>query len=158
MRQRITFRLGAQDTNKPESVQVSGLTEQSATITWTTKNPTQGLVSYGLTATNLSLIQPENSPAVNHQISLTRLLPGSTYFFVIKTENKTFDNNGQPYTFNTLAQVNTPTPTEPIIKPLSLTEEGFQAAMGTDNQVYDLNKDGVVNTLDLLLLRQEQPK
>ncbi len=157
MRQKISFRLGAQDPNKPESVQVSAITEQSATITWTTKNPTQGLVSYGLTATNLSLIQPESSPAVNHQVALMRLLPGSTYFFVIKSESQTFDNNGQPYTFNTLAKENTPTPTEPI-KPLTLTEEGLQAAMGTDNQVYDLNKDGIVNTLDLLLLRQEQPE
>lgn len=157
MGQKISFRLGAQDPNKPENVQVSAITEQSATITWTTKNPVQGLISYGLSSTNLTLIQPENSPAVNHQVSLSRLLPGSAYFFVIKVENKIFDNNGQPYTFNTGAKENTPTPTEPI-KPLSLTEEGLQAAMGTDNQTYDLNRDGIVNTLDLLILRQEQPK
>ena len=91
MGQKVTFRLGAQDPNKPESVQASAITEQSATITWTTKNPAQGLVSYGLSPTNLTLIQPETSPAVNHQVSLSRLLPNNTYFFVIKVENKTFD-------------------------------------------------------------------
>lgn len=141
------FRLGAQTPNKPDNIQIAEITEQTATITWTTKSPTQGLVGYGLSPANLSLIQPEVAPAVNHRLNLVGLLPGSNYFFVIKEGEKTFDNNGQPYTFTTKAKEATPAKT--------LTEEGLQAAMGTNNPEYDLNKDGVVNTLDLLLLREQ---
>ncbi len=153
LRQQTIFRLGAQVQNKPESVNVSNITEQTATITWTTQKAVQSLVSYGLSPTNLTLIQPEAAPAINHQINLTGLLPGSNYFFVIKAGDKTFDNNGQPYTFTTKPKEVLPTPSP--TPTASLTEEGLEAAMGTSNPVYDLNKDGIVNTLDLLLFRQQ---
>jgi len=153
LKQPTIFKLGAQVQNKPENVQVSNITEQGATITWITQKAIQSLVSYGLSPNNLTLIQPEAAPAINHQINLTSLLPGSNYFFVIKAEDKTFNNNGQPYTFTTkLKEVPlTPSPTPET----SLTEEKLEAAIGTSNPLYDLNKDGIVNTLDLLLLRQQ---
>ena len=153
LKQQTIFKLGAQTTNKPENVQVTNITEQTATITWTTQKATQGLVSYGISPTNLTLIQPESAPAINHQVNLAGLLPGSNYFFVIKVGDETFDNNGQPYTFTTKPREVTPTPSP--TPAVSLTEEGLEAAMGTSNPTYDLNKDGIVNTLDLLLFRQQ---
>lgn len=151
--QRTGFRLGAKSTDQPEGVQISSITEQSARITWISKNPSQGLISYGLSPTDLTLIKPETVPAINHQIDLIKLFPETKYFFVIKVADKVFDNNDQPYTFTTLEKEIIPSPT---IKPSpSLTEEGMQAVMGTDNPTYDLNKDGVVNAYDLLLLRQQ---
>jgi len=153
LKQQTIFKLGAQTANKPENVQVTNITEQTATIIWTTQKAIQGLVSYGLSPTNLTLIQPETAPAINHQVNLTGLLPGSSYFFVIKIGDKTFDNNGQPYTFATKPREAPPTPSPTPMT--SLTEEGLEAAMGTNNPVYDLNKDGIVNTLDLLLFRQQ---
>jgi len=161
LKQQAIFKLGAQTTNKPENVKVSNITEQTATITWTTQKATQGVISYGLSATNLTLVQPESTPAINHQVTLNNLLPENTYFFVIKISDKAFDNSGQPFTFTTKAKELTPSPTStpptPALIP-SLTEEDFQSVMGTSNPTYDLNKDGIVNTFDLLLFRQQQNK
>jgi len=166
LKNKTIFKLGAQPTNKPENIQIINLTEQSATITWTTQKATQGVINYGLSPTNLTLIQAENTPAINHQLNLTNLLPGNTYFFVIKIADNIFDNNGQPFTFTTKSKELKPTPTftpTPTLIPsptptTSLTEEGIQSAIGTNNPVYDLNKDGIVNTFDLLLFRQQQNK
>lgn len=150
--QKTGFRLGAKNSNSPENLQIMNITDQSATISWTTKNPVQGFISYGISPTNLTLIKPESAPAINHQINLEKLMAGSSYFFTIKVGETVFDNDGQPYTFTTLTQQITPTPTVFIPK---LTEEGMQAVMGTNNPIYDLNQDGVVNSVDLLLLRGE---
>jgi len=154
---RTSFRLGATDPNQPESVKVSAITENSAIVSWTTKSAVQGLISYGLSATNLTLIQPETSPTANHQVELTRLLPQSNYYFVIKVGEKVFDNNGQPFSFITQTKKETQASPTPTVKtPSSLNENDLEAAMGTNNPMYDLNKDGIVNTLDLLLFRQRQ--
>lgn len=154
---RTSFRLGATDPNKPETVRVAGITESSAIISWTTKNAVQSLVSYGLSANNLTLIQPETSSTTNHQIEVVRLLPQSNYYFVIKVGDKVFDNNGQPFSFITLTKKETPVSPTPTVKtPSSLNENDLEAAMGTNNPMYDLNKDGIVNSLDLLLFRQRQ--
>lgn len=143
----VGFRLGAQTPNAPENVAVSGITTSGATITWTTTTAVQGGVSYGLSASSLIFFKPETAAATNHLVSLEGLVPASQYFFTIKIAEKSFDNNGQPYTFETKSA---PTPTP------SLTEEGLLGAMGTSNALYDLNKDGIVNLMDLELLRAEK--
>jgi len=174
LKQQAVFKLGAQTANKPENIQIINITEKSATITWTTSKATQGVINYGISPTNLTLVQPESSPAINHQVNLADLLSATTYFFTIKIGNQTFDNNGQPFTFTTKPAIPpsnsttlTPAPIStskqtPEISPTpslsSLTEESFQAAMGTNNPTYDLNKDEIVNTADLLLFRQQQNK
>jgi len=169
LKQQVIFRLGAQTVNKPENIQITNITEKSATLTWTTSKATQGLVNYGISPTNLTLVQPENSPAINHQVSLINLLPATTYFFTIKIGNQIFDNNGQPFTFTTKEPLPPPTPSPtptpkpqltptPITSSSPLSEEGFQSAMETNNSTYDLNKDGIVNTADLLLFRQQENK
>jgi len=168
LKQQAVFRLGAKTVNKPENIQIINITEKGVTITWTTSKATQGIINYGISPNNLTLVQPEKSPAINHQVNLINLLPATTYFFTIKIGNQTFDNNGQPFTFTTKSALPSPTLT-PIPKPTispslpsspssSLTEKDFQAAIGTNNPAYDLNKDGIVNTADLLLFRQQQNK
>lgn len=145
------FHLGATTTSQPENIRTVQITENSAKITWTTAKANQGLVSYGLTANNLTLVHPENTPALNHQITLTRLLPGRQYFFVIKIDGESFsDNNDQPYEFTTPAKEASSTPA-----PIVLTEENLLKVLGTNNTTYDLNRDGIVNTLDLYLLREQ---
>jgi len=159
LKQPAIFRLGAQTSEKPTGVQIINITQQEATITWTTQKPSQGVINYGISPNNLTLLQPETTPAINHQIKLTSLLPEATYFFVIKIGDNIFDNNGQPFTFTTKPKeiiVSTPTPSP--TPPRSLTENDIQEALGTNNPIYDLNKDGIVNTLDLLLFRQRQDK
>jgi len=155
LKQQTVFKLGAQSSDEPTNIQITNLTERTATVVWTTQRATQGMISYGLSPNNLTLVQIENAPAVNHHIILSNLLPENTYFFVIKTADKTFDNNGQPFTFTTKPQETT-SPTTAPAPPIS--EEKLQSAMGTNDPNYDLNKDNIVNTLDLLLLREQKNK
>jgi len=158
LKQKTGFRLGAQKSDRPENVQIKNITNQTATLTWTTSKASQGFISYGISPTNLSLIQSENAPTTNHQVNLTGLLPETNYFFVINVGEKTFDNNGQPYTFKTQPKETKEKPLAPSPTPTvsaSLSEEKLKATMGTSNPLYDLNKDGIVNTLDLLLFRQQ---
>ena len=150
IRQQSNFRLGATSVNTPELVKTINLGPRSATISWTTEKPSQGMINYGLSPTNLSLIQPETAPAVNHQVSLANLLPESTYYYTIQVEDETFDNNGQPFSFSTTAAAATPSPLP------SISEAGFTQAFGTNNPNYDLNQDGVVSMVDLLLFRQRE--
>lgn len=140
------FRLGAQAPNNPENVAVSGITTGGATITWTTPVAVQGGVGYGLSASNLIFFKPDAAATTSHVINLEGLISGSPYFFVIKMGEKSYDNGGQSYTFETKP---TPAPAP------SLTEEGLLGAMGTASAAYDLNKDGVVNLVDLELLRKQ---
>jgi len=165
LKQQTVFKLGAQTINKPENVQITNITEKSATVSWSTQKATQGVINYGISSTNLTLIQTESSPVINHRVNLINLLPATKYFFVIKIADQTFDNGGQPFTFTTkeTGASSSPTPSlepnltiSPTLSPL--TEEGFQSAIGTNNATYDLNKDGIVNTADLLLFRQQQNK
>ena len=140
------FRLGAQTPNTPEGVAVSGITTGGATITWTTAVAGQGGVSYGLSSSSLIFFKPDNAATTNHVINLEGLVGGSPYFFVVKVGENSYDNGGQPYTFQTK-----PTPAPAPV----LTEEGLLGVMGTANTTYDLNKDGIVNLLDLELLRKQ---
>ncbi|PIS14143.1 hypothetical protein COT65_00425 [Candidatus Shapirobacteria bacterium CG09_land_8_20_14_0_10_47_13] len=151
------FRLGAQTPNTPEGVSVSGVTTSGATITWTTPIAGQGGVSYGLSASSLIFFKPDAGETTNHVINLEGLVGGSPYFFVIKVGENSYDNGGKPYTFETK-----PTPPPPLplslptsLPPSSLTEEGLLGVMGTANAAYDLNKDGVVNLMDLEFLRKQ---
>ncbi|MGB9911686.1 MAG: fibronectin type III domain-containing protein [Microgenomates group bacterium] len=161
------FRLGAQSGKNPENVQILNLQSNSATIVWRTNVPTQGAVVYGINPSSLSLIQPETALTTDHQVVLNNLLPATTYYFLIKIEDKNYDNNGQPYYFTTKPKeiTSTPSPTPFVPSPTliptpgeKITEEKIKEFLGTNNPLYDLNKDGQVNTLDILLFRQQNNK
>lgn len=146
------FSLGAKDANKPENISATVLSSQSVSITWITGKTVQGGVGYGLSTDSMTLFTAESGPTVNHAVTLEGLAPGKTYYYVVKINNQTYDNNGSPYTFITSgSQTVTPTLTPALSTP---TESGFQSAFGTSDPVYDLNKDGIVNTLDLEIFRQ----
>jgi len=161
-KQKGGLKIKAQSENKPENIQIVKISEQEATIIWTTKTPSQGFINYGLSPTNLPLIQPEANSTLNHQVNLTNLLPETKYFFVIKIGENTFDNNGQPYSFTTKSKKeennnsSTSTATPSQVKKPTIDEEKMKEAMGTNDKQYDLNKDGIVNALDLLLLRENK--
>ncbi|MBP8591338.1 hypothetical protein KBI33_02590 [Candidatus Shapirobacteria bacterium] len=165
--EKAILRSGAQAENEPVGVEVIDITEQKAVVVWTTQVPTLGLVSYGTSPTDFLLVSAETVATTDHRIELTGLLPETNYFFVIRIGQETFDNAGQPYAFFTKKYTITPTTSEnkeltPTLSlPLEPTavlvnEEEIEKAMGTSNADYDLNKDGVVNALDLILFRNHQ--
>lgn len=138
--------------NAPENVSVWQISADGATISWITTGPVQGEVNYGLKPDALQFFKQEDKSTLNHVVKLEGLLPATKYFFVIKVGEQTFDENGQPYSFTTRPKQPT-SAASPTPAPLS--EEGLIKAIGTNDLQYDLNQDGVVNTLDLELLRQK---
>ncbi|HLC94733.1 MAG TPA: fibronectin type III domain-containing protein [Patescibacteria group bacterium] len=85
----------------PRSVNVSSVSDNSAVITWTTNQETEGLIEYGTSPTSLTFFAPETEKATSHSVTLTLLSPASTYYFHIKIGDKAFDNSGVPWTFIT---------------------------------------------------------
>ncbi|OGK25520.1 hypothetical protein A2954_04665 [Candidatus Roizmanbacteria bacterium RIFCSPLOWO2_01_FULL_37_12] len=86
---------------QPRDVVVSDITTNSAKINFATGSKTQGVVEYGLTPTSLNLLAPESESDTSHELELTLLSEGTTYYFQITIGGKKFDNAGVPWTFST---------------------------------------------------------
>ncbi|MGH7952372.1 MAG: S8 family serine peptidase, partial [Limisphaerales bacterium] len=74
------------------------------TITWQTGEPATSIVRYGTNSSNLNLAVTNNALATNHVVKLTRLIPGTTYYFLISSDDAagniaTDNNSGAFYTF-----------------------------------------------------------
>jgi len=91
------------------SVQTTGITGNSATITWTTDEPADSVVDYGET-TALGSTETDASLITSHSIDLTGLSPNTTYYYEVQSADAanntaTDDNSGAYYTFTTLDTV-----------------------------------------------------
>ena len=96
----------------PQQVEISNITDKSFTVSWLTQEPAIGLVKYGennqveLVARDVrDPITGENRPYTTHMVQIVGLTPNSSYSFEIQSGNKTFDNNGSPYSIKTAALV-----------------------------------------------------
>lgn len=85
----------------PRDVVVSDITTNSAKISWATGVRNQGVVEYGVTPTALNLLAPESESDISHEVELTLLSAGTTYYFQITIGGKKYDNAGVPWTFST---------------------------------------------------------
>lgn len=61
----------------------------------------------------------------------------------------------------TLIPIRDSTPTSPVVEPtlspeVGLSEAGIIAAFGSNDETFDINEDGVVNTLDLVQFRMKK--
>lgn len=155
---KTTFKLGAQVPVVPENVTIYEITSNSAVVSWTTKKETQGAITYGINPNSLSLMKTETSPTTQHRLTLTNLLPETTYYFAIKIGENLYDNNGTPFAFTTTPQVQQPTPPPTSTPTPVMTEEKIKEAIKDNDLTYDLNKDGVVNSLDILFFQQNTTK
>jgi hypothetical protein len=95
-----------QDTSPPviTNVQTSGITHDLATIIWDTDELSNSKVNYGIT-TSLGNSEIESTMVTIHSITLTDLLPETTYYFEVQSTdaegNTATDNNGNYYSFTT---------------------------------------------------------
>jgi len=97
------------DTTPPaiSAVASTDITTSSATITWTTNEPSDSVVNYGKT-TPLGSTAKDMTMVTSHSVKLTGLATGTTYYYEVASTdlagNTAVDNNGGPcYTFTTLA-------------------------------------------------------
>lgn len=51
------------------------------TLRWGTEDPDKFIIEYGLSPDNLNLSQLEAAPSTNHRVTLTGLLPDTTYYY-----------------------------------------------------------------------------
>ncbi len=85
----LTFTTAAADSTPPviSAIQATAITQNSATITWTTDEPADTQIEYGLTSSygsNTTLIP---TLATGHSQSLTGLAAGTTYHYRVKSKD-----------------------------------------------------------------------
>lgn len=73
-------------------------------ITWQTTEPATSIVVYGTNSSNLNLGVTNNTLVTSHEVKLTRLIPGKTYYYKIITTDAagnlvTDNNSGSYFTF-----------------------------------------------------------
>lgn len=105
----------ASDAN-PRDIVINGLTENSAKISWTTDQETQGVIEYGSSPTSLNLFAPESAKERSHTVELSLLTANTSYYFQIRIGDTKYDNGGVPWTFTTKSK-NAITPTGPAVSP-----------------------------------------
>lgn len=98
------------------NVRVLARGNTSATIAWTTDNPSIPAVEYGETSQYSHMAGPSGNPATQHQVTLTGLRPGTTYHFRVaawdrsQSEYKRFVSEDFSFTTDT---VSNPAPNPP---------------------------------------------
>jgi hypothetical protein len=80
---------------------VSNITDQGASISWTTNRPSDTEVEYGITTAYGNLFS-NKSPSLSHQVNLNGLAPGTIHHFKVKsTDNVGSGAASGDYTFTT---------------------------------------------------------
>lgn len=104
----VLFQSKAALSNTPKDVQISNITENSATISYVTDGSVVGTVSYGKTLTPdqvaLDARDTESpTPHIVHYINISGLDPNTKYFFSLASGDKVFQNENAPYELKTAA-------------------------------------------------------
>jgi hypothetical protein len=90
-------------------VAVTNITGNSATITWTTNEPSSSIVDYGLTAAYEIGAQTDNSLVISHIVNLSGLSPSTLYNFRVRSadsaDNIGFSTNQTFTTLDTVAPI-----------------------------------------------------
>ncbi len=101
----------------PQNITVSNISDNSFTVSWITKQPSYGFISYGQTESLGSIVTDERDLAerkqrLTHYVVLKNLLPETTYYFKVGSGSETFtQDNGKFFNQKTAL---TPDSTPPI--------------------------------------------
>lgn len=126
---------------EPRDVVIADISQNSASISWTTGVETQAVIEYGTSPTALNFFAPEATRTKNHKVELTLLSPATTYYFQIRIGDKKYDNGGVPWTFTTKS-----TQTNQTVPSLTPTEALNQpTASPTPVQVLEVNNEDQPN-------------
>ena len=121
----------ASESESPQDVKVTNISNNSFTVTYRTQTPSIGSVNYGLDkqlgTSVLENIDEGNaalSPRTIHSISLKELTPSTKYYLAIISGDNTFLNNGTPYEITTGPEIPSPFAQENIIKGKIILPDG----------------------------------
>lgn len=152
----------ASGSDEPTNVRTSNITGNSAQVLWETQSETQGLVRYSTDPTAFQtennsnlLFGAETASGTSHQALLSQLKPDTTYYYEIAIGEKLYGQNGLvtdnshlPFTFTSAALSQTSAQQSGSS---SLDPAVFKQKFGSNDPLYDLNKDGTVNASDYLI-------
>ena len=92
---------GGNTGKEPQDVVATRVSKSEATIAWATAGNVAATVEYGTTPGSLQIYAPEVITTKEHEVELTLLSPATTYYYQIRMKDKTYNNNGVPWTFTT---------------------------------------------------------
>ncbi|MFH1896065.1 MAG: fibronectin type III domain-containing protein [bacterium] len=150
-----TTYVGAGAESTPQQVKADTITANSAVISWNTSKESFGFVEYGSTPElGLSAQSSLSEKTLEHSAALKNLLPNTKYYYKIGSGAESFGQGegDTPYSFVTLASGGQKVE-EPEEDATTVTEAGFDKYMYTADPLYDLNKDGEVNSIDYELFK-----
>jgi hypothetical protein len=120
----------------PQNVQVSNLTDKSFTVSFYTDEATSGFVKYGTETGSLRSQASDDRDQLSgsvgnfrlHHITVRGLNPSTTYHYTLGTgSSPRFDNNGEPFTLQTLPTASGGAPVNKTIYGTVITESGAPA-------------------------------
>ncbi len=146
---------------EPKNVRVANITGNGVNVMWDTSVETQGIVRYATDPGSFSsgntsglLFAAETSSGTKHEIKISSLKANTTYYYEIAIKDSVYDQSGQvtndkhlPYSFTTSKS----TASEGSDNTPGLDPVVFKQKFGTTDALYDLNKDGTVNSTDYLM-------
>lgn len=152
-----TYLSGAASGAEPKNVVGTPSADgKSATVSWSSDKASMGVVEYGTTPASLLLRAVETEAVVDHKVTLTPLKSGVSYYFRIRVGEDVFDNNGIPFSFKTASDgsatsvgVTQPLVTAPSSNGGPQVVDTTLPAVGC-NRTTDYNKDGVINSIDMI--------
>jgi len=108
LKNQTVFKSRASNPQEPRNIKITNISDTSFTITYQTKLPSTGSISYGvdkeLGKSALEDADKEKgsfSPKKIHSISVKELIPSTKYYLVIVSGPNTFLNNGVPFEVTT---------------------------------------------------------
>ena len=116
----------------------------SATITWTTNEPSSSRVDYGTSAGTLNQTTNDATPVTSHSVTLNGLTPGTTYFFRVRSTDGSTNEATSPIASDPPATFNTPIQAPPAITSIVATP-GTGGATATITWTTDVASDSRVD-------------
>ncbi len=160
VRVQTNLRSNASNSEEPQNVKITNLSDNSFTITYQTDAATTGSVNYGKSKElgNTQLEDPNSekgnsAPKNIHSITAEKLSPDTKYYLIVISGQNTFLNNGVPFEISTGPSISSPGAQQTAIKGKVVLPDGNPSNealiyLSTDNSQLlssTVTKDGEFN-------------
>jgi len=101
---RQIFKVGADTSVAPQDIRTSNVSDNTATISWTTDKESANFINWGESSNSLNKIEKEtddDKKFSTHSVTISGLKPNTKYFYKINSDGENFDNKGIPWEFTT---------------------------------------------------------